>query len=71
LPGYEPETLAKHVAEHYALQARVYGMAVRRESPDFGGVVFLFLRGPSTYFVPPDRAEWDGTGLPFEGGWSR
>jgi exodeoxyribonuclease V beta subunit len=71
LPDHGAEALARHVAEHYALQAHVYGMAVRRESPAFGGVVFLFLRGPNAHFVPPEREEWNGTGLLLQGGWSR
>ncbi len=55
LADYAPECLARHVTEHYALQAEVYGMAVRRAldpSATFGGTVFLFLRGPGAHFVP-------------------
>jgi exodeoxyribonuclease V beta subunit len=54
LPSWDAETVARHCAQNYDIQARVYTMAVLRlcgiATRDdcerrFGGVLFLFLRG--------------------------
>jgi exodeoxyribonuclease V beta subunit len=63
LPDYDAPTLAAHVAEHYALQARVYCAAAARmlalDGPArtearFGGMLFCFLRGPGFHAERPD-----------------
>lgn len=54
LPSWDPETVARHCAQNYDIQARIYTTAVLRlcgiTTRDncerrFGGVLFLFLRG--------------------------
>ena len=53
LPSYSPETLRKHVADHYELQAKLYSLAlvkalaIRSEADyerSFGGLFYIFLR---------------------------
>ena len=54
LRDYDPETVASHVASHYALQARLYASALARmlaiaseEQWDsvYGGFLYVFVRG--------------------------
>jgi len=73
LGSYEPRPLARHVEEHYALQAKLYALALvkalgARSAADynerFGGLVYVFLRGlkDATASRPAiyfDRPAWD------------
>lgn len=59
LENYSPENLQKAMIEHdYLLQGKIYATAFTRYlklygSPSFGGVFFLFVRGPAAYhFIP-------------------
>jgi exodeoxyribonuclease V beta subunit len=54
LPSYESDTVARHVAMHYRLQARIYSVGVMRMlgihserdyDAKFGGLLYVFLRG--------------------------
>jgi exodeoxyribonuclease V beta subunit len=54
LSAYDPASVAAHVAESYAIQLRLYSLALRRIlgaerdariEERFGGVLFVFLRG--------------------------
>ena len=56
LPSYEPDAIARHVARHYRLQARIYSVGVvrllaihneRDYDSRFGGLLYVFLRGVS------------------------
>ncbi len=61
-PDYGAETLARHVAEHYTLQAQIYSLALARmlgiDSPAdhearFGGLVYFFLRSGAAHVERP------------------
>ncbi|HUD00970.1 MAG TPA: 3'-5' exonuclease, partial [Rhabdochlamydiaceae bacterium] len=59
LENYACESLEKAMVEHdYLLQGKIYATAFTRYlklygSPSFGGVFFLFVRGPAAYhFIP-------------------
>ena len=65
-PDYEAETLARHVAAHYTLQAEIYSLALARmlgiaDAADhearFGGLVYFFLRGGAAHVERPGFAE--------------
>jgi exodeoxyribonuclease V beta subunit len=72
LDSYDPEPLARHIQERYALQARLYALALVkalriRSAADyrerFGGLVYVFLRGlkdatPTEPAVYFNRPEW-------------
>lgn len=54
LPSYDPETIAAHVSDRYAVQAGIYTVGVvrllrirdRREYEErFGGLLYVFIRG--------------------------
>ena len=54
LPSYEPAAIARHVDNHYRLQARIYSVGVvrllgihneRDYDSRFGGLLYVFLRG--------------------------
>jgi len=56
LPSYEPAAVARHVENHYRLQARIYSVGVvrmlaihneRDYDSKFGGLLYVFLRGIS------------------------
>ena len=59
LESYTQENLEKAMKEHdYLLQGKIYATAYTRflklyDSPAFGGIFFLFVRGPAFYhFIP-------------------
>jgi exodeoxyribonuclease V beta subunit len=55
LPDYSAERMSHHVQTHYALQARLYGEALRRATAGrdaCAGFIFLFMRGPAAHFLP-------------------
>jgi exodeoxyribonuclease V beta subunit len=65
-PDYGAETLARHVAEHYTLQAQIYSLALSRmlgiSSPAehearFGGLVYFFLRSGAAHVERPGYHE--------------
>jgi hypothetical protein len=62
LPDYRPAALARHVAAHYAIQHRLYAVALARMiGPDrlqerFGGLIYWFLRGEAAHVDRPDPA---------------
>lgn len=67
LPDYGPETLEACVAEHYALQVRIYTLAALRflgiadgaaYEQRFGGVLYVFLRGLPEAGVWTCRPAW-------------
>jgi exodeoxyribonuclease V beta subunit len=74
LPLYSSETLKKHVADHYELQAKLYAialvkaLAIRSEDDyerSFGGLFYIFLRSlrPQCTAAPDpgvyfDRPTW-------------
>jgi exodeoxyribonuclease V beta subunit len=54
LPSYAPETLGRHVHDHYETQARLYAVAIVKllgektrahHEARFGGMLYCFLRG--------------------------
>lgn len=59
LEDYTPASLEKAMTEHdYLLQGKIYATALTRylklyNSPPFGGVFFLFVRGPAAYHFQP------------------
>ncbi|MDF1566086.1 MAG: UvrD-helicase domain-containing protein [Deltaproteobacteria bacterium] len=68
LPGYGPEAVAENVAHHYALQARLYTLAVVRhfgirDAADyqarFGGLAYLYLRGDPDGGLYFERPTWE------------
>ncbi len=61
LEDYSPPSLQRAMMDHdYLLQGKIYGAALTRylklyDSPPFGGVFFIFVRGPAAYhFIPED-----------------
>ena len=61
-PDYGAETLARHVAEHYTLQAQIYSLALSRmlgiagpaeHEARFGGLVYFFLRSGAAHVERP------------------
>ena len=69
LAGYAPEVLAAHVGEHYAIQERLYTLALVRllglrteaeYEARFGGGLYLFVRGmgEGANGVHLSRARW-------------
>jgi exodeoxyribonuclease V beta subunit len=63
LENYTPETLETAMQEHdYFLQGRIYATALTRYlklygNLSFGGVFFLFVRGPAAYHFIPEPYE--------------
>ncbi len=66
LADYSPAALARHVAEHYEIQGKLYSIALSRllaarnpaeHDQRFGGIVYSFLRGGSCHSERPDHAE--------------
>jgi exodeoxyribonuclease V beta subunit len=73
LDSYEPQSLRKHVESRYALQAKLYALALVRAldartqadyEARFGGLVYVFLRGlegadPGKPPIFFDRPSWE------------
>ena len=71
LPQYDEDELARHTQAHYALQAKVYALAIARMlhvtdeasyQQCFGGALYWFLRGHrdgsrGIHFVHPDYSD--------------
>jgi exodeoxyribonuclease V beta subunit len=64
LENYSPESVEKAMIEHdYLLQGKIYATALTRylelygRSFSFGGVFFLFVRGPAAYHFFPGKLE--------------
>jgi exodeoxyribonuclease V beta subunit len=69
---YGAEALAAHVASHYTLQAQIYSLALARmlgieseadHEARFGGLIYLFLRGPAAHVERPGFADLAGRAL--------
>jgi exodeoxyribonuclease V beta subunit len=63
---HAPDTLARHVAAHYTLQAQIYSLALARmlgissaveHEARFGGLIYFFLRGAAAHVERPSFAE--------------
>lgn len=65
LPSYDEETAEAHVRMHYDLQRKIYAIALTRMlgirseeqyEQQFGGSLYVFVRGPTYVF---ERLSWD------------